>query len=326
MATGARIAPSEGMIWHSLVSAAIPGSLLAAVLSGGLLVAGAQEPAPPVEAPAQGAAPAARPPQGPPGVVSQSPAPVAEPSPPGVQEGAPQGSPPAAGQQPLAPGAELHYRLERPEPLSRFTAQQMELLEKLNRVDREDLGNLREIVAPERWNLPMIDYSPLPQFISGIADHAKYIIVDLPGQVFGAYEDGHLVRWGPVNTGKGDTPTPPGLYHLNWKSRLHTSTENSKWKMPYYFNFSNYMGLGMHEYNMPGKPASHGCVRMLGIDAEWLFHWGEGWDVVHGRRVANGTPVLIVGQYHFGDPKPWLQPDWLAHGVQLPPTLMNAAS
>lgn len=224
----------------------------------------------------------------------------------------------SAARQADPAGARIQYHLERPHALGRLNARQIGLLEKLNRVDRRDLGDLAEIVLPDRWDLPTNDYSPMPQFVRDVAAAPKAVIVDLPGQVFGAYENGRLIRWGPVNTGKRDSPTPPGLYHLNWKSPLRTSSVNSSWKMPYYFNFSTRMGLGIHEYHMPGGPASHGCVRMLTADAQWLFHWGRG-----QSGAAKGTPVLIVGQYRFGDPKPWLQPRWLAHGVQLPPNLMS---
>lgn len=214
--------------------------------------------------------------------------------------------------QPADPDAPIQYNLERTEPLSRFTPRQLDLVEKLNRVDRRDLPRLRVIVVPDRWNLPVLDYSPLPRFVPGFESHPRAIIIDLPGQVFGAYENGRMVRWGPVSTGKGSTATPPGSYHLNWKSRLRISSVDPDWKMPYYFNFADRLGLGMHEYQMPGRPASHGCIRMLPVDAEWLFDWGQG-----------GTPVVIVGQYHFGEPKPWLQPRWLEHGVQLPSNLMS---
>ena len=216
-----------------------------------------------------------------------------------------------------APAEAVQYHLDRPKPLDRFNNRQIDLLEKLNRADRSDLGALPEIVVPDRWDLPALQYSPMPRFAPRFACQRKAVVIDLPEQAFGAYEYGRLIRWGPVNTGKRDTPTPPGLYHLNWKSRLHTSSVDSDWKMPYYFNISNHLGIGMHEYQMPGKPASHGCIRMLARDAQWLYHWGRQWDYSDGKKVADGTPVLILGQYHFGDPKPWLQPEWPAQKAEL---------
>jgi hypothetical protein len=220
-----------------------------------------------------------------------------------------------AGQPAAAPGAALSYHFELPRPLGRFNDRQIELLEKLNRADRTQLGDLSEIVAPDRWDLPTLDYSPMPEFVARFAFDPKALIIDVPGQVFGAYENGRLIRWGPVNTGKRETATPSGFYHLNWKSRLRTSSVDRGWKMPYYF--SVYVGIAIHEYRLPGKPASHGCIRMLHRDAKWLFQWGRGADFRDGKKVADGTPVLVVGEYDFGGPRPWLQSEWLARGVEL---------
>lgn len=225
-------------------------------------------------------------------------------------------------QEPADPAADppgrIQYHFERPNPVDRFDARQLALIEKLNRVDRRSLGNLREIVVPDQWDLPTLAYSPLPEFVPGLAGDSKAIVVYQPGQVFGAYEDGRLVRWGPVNTGKASTPTPPGFHRLNWKSVLRTSSVNPTWKMPYYSNFDDKRGLGFHEYHLAGQPSSHGCIRMLAADAQWLFSWGD-----LGER---GTPVAIIGQYRFGAPKPWMQPEWLAHRVRLPADLMNAGA
>ena len=71
-----------------------------------------------------------------------------------------------------------------------------------------------------------------------------------------------------------------------------------------------YIPVGVHEekilppYGLPGYQASHACVRLLPRDAEWLFHWGEGWKLgPHGWGVVeHGTPVLILGRYDFGSP------------------------
>jgi lipoprotein-anchoring transpeptidase ErfK/SrfK len=146
----------------------------------------------------------------------------------------------------------------------------------------------------------------MPEEAPQFADDAKAIVVDLPGQVFGAYEHGRLIRWGPVSTGSEQHATPSGMYHLDWKSRLRVSSVDPTWIMPYYYNFSH-IGLGMHEYVMEGRPASHGCVRLLRDDAVFIFDWG-----------APGTPVWIVGEYHFRQPKPWLDPAWWNEGVRLP--------
>ena len=61
---------------------------------------------------------------------------------------------------------------------------------------------------------------------------------------------------------------------------------------------------------MPGRPASHSCVRQFMDDAEWLFNWAQVGTLNSSGRVARftGTPVLIVDMFDFARPKfgPWL--------------------
>jgi len=217
-------------------------------------------------------------------------------------------------------GRTIAYHLEAAKPLSRFSSAQLALLMKLNRADSAHLARLTRIVVPDRWVPDELLYSPMPQVVPQLSQEMKAIVVDLAAQVFGAYENGRLVRWGPVSSGARRRQTPPGTYHLNWHARVHVSTEDPTWIMPWYFNFSSSQGLGLHQYSLPGRPASHGCVRMLAIDAKWLFNWGEGWtlDAGTGELVQPGTLVLVLGRYDFRSPQPWLQPKWWARGVTLP--------
>ena len=210
--------------------------------------------------------------------------------------------------------------LEPAKPLSRFSSDQLGLLGKLNHADSVHLALLTRIVVPDRWGADEVLYSPLPHAAPQLSHEKKAIVVDLAAQVFGAYECGRLVRWGPVSSGDQQHKTPAGAYHLNWHARVHVSTENPTWVMRWYFNFSNKQGLALHQYALPGRPASHGCVRLLAIDAEWLFNWGESWTLAAGtgELVQPGTLVLLVGKYDFEAPQPWLQPEWWAQAVSVP--------
>ena len=203
----------------------------------------------------------------------------------------------------------------------RFTAYQLAVLEQLNRADLEHLVRLRELVVPESWVPDDLAYSVLPARYLSSEPFVKLLVVHLPGQVFGAYESGALVRWGPVSSGRRSSPTPTGLLQLNWRSIGRASTIDPDWFMRWYFNFGNRQGLAFHEYSLPGEPASHGCVRLLERDAQWLFEWGEAWTLdASGTRVQNpGTPVFFVGRYDFDAPPPWRSPAWLAQAVELPP-------
>lgn len=207
----------------------------------------------------------------------------------------------------------------------RFNGGQLSLLEKPNRADLKHLSRLRNLVVPSVWTGDEIDYSPFPVHYAPAENISKILIVDIPGQAFGGYENGNLVRWGPVSTGKKNTPTPSGLFHLNWRSPGRHSTVNEEWYMPWYFNFDNKQGLSLHQYDLPGYPASHQCIRLLEADARWLFNWGEQWalDKKGWNVLKPGTALLILNHYEYGSPPLWQSLEWLARGIRLPETLIS---
>jgi hypothetical protein len=195
-------------------------------------------------------------------------------------------------------------RPDGPDLRSRFAPSQIAILELLNRADAAHLARLDVLIVPAEWHTDMLTYSPFPSDYAWGADHPKLLIVDQRSQAFAAYEFGRQVRWGPVNTGRQATQTPAGLFHLNWPSRGRTSTVNPSWFLPWYYNFENRRGLSFHQYALPGRPASHACVRLLERDARWLFGWGEGWtlDARGWDVLEEGTPVVILGCYSFTEP------------------------
>ena len=194
------------------------------------------------------------------------------------------------------------------------------LLEKLNRADVARLRRLPVLVMPASEDGDELRHSPLPLTYDWASSFPKAIVVHLPSQIFGAYEYGSLVRWGPTSSGSAASPTPSGLFHLNWKSRGRHSSMNPAWFLRWYFNFDRKRGIAFHQHPLPGRPVSHACVRLLERDAKWIFEWGEGQvlDKRKGNVVTPGTPVLILGQYDFDAPPPWLSLSWLTVGVELP--------
>lgn len=203
-----------------------------------------------------------------------------------------------------------------------FTPDQLALLEKLNRRDVTHLRRLTTAIVPERWDGSVLDYSPLPRQWPDAAHLPRIIIVDQPMQVFGAYESGQLVRWGPVSTGRKETPTPAGSFNLTWKAKSRISTDNDQWTLKWYFNFINSRGVSFHEFDLPGQAASHACVRLLPRDAEWLYGWGEQWRISTDGRVVEtpGTPVIVQGVVDFTRPTPWTDVARWATPVPLPST------
>jgi hypothetical protein len=201
----------------------------------------------------------------------------------------------------------------------RFSDSQIALLEKLNRADVEHLGQLPTLVVPEFWN-DELSYSVLPLRYPSAGAWPTFLVVYLPGQLFGAYEFGSLVRWGPVSSGSRNSPTSAGTFALTWRSTGRASTVDPDWFMRWYFNFGNREGLAFHEYALPGYPASHGCIRLLERDAQWIFEWGHSWvlDPTATRVLTSGTPVFIVGRYDFDGAPPWRSLTWLSRTVDLP--------
>ena len=201
----------------------------------------------------------------------------------------------------------------------RFTDSQLALLEKLNRADVGHLAQLPELMVPLTWDHER-SHSMLTPRYSSSEGWPTFLVVYLPGQPFGAYEFGTLVRWGQVSTGSRSSATSAGHFALNWRSTGRASTVDPDWFMRWYFNFGNREGLAFHAYPLPGYPASRGCIRLLERDAEWLYEWGETWvlDSTATRIVTPGTAVFIVGRYDSDAPPPWRSLTWLSTTVELP--------
>jgi L,D-transpeptidase-like protein len=190
---------------------------------------------------------------------------------------------------------------------SEIGEEKMAVVLKLNRLDSQHLRAGATILIPEQVG-ELINYSPFPHRLEAGSEIPKLILVSLRVQAFGAYEYGNLAHWGPTSTGKKASPTPAGRYHTNWKSKATRSSINNEWLLPWYFNLDNRRGIAFHQYDLPGYPASHGCVRLLEEDAAWIYGWADQWTLSADRRVeAQGTPVIVFGKYDYGKQAPWKQ-------------------
>jgi len=201
---------------------------------------------------------------------------------------------------------------------SEIGEEKMAALLKLNRLDAQHLRAGVTLVIPEQVD-ELTAFSPFPDRIEAVREIPKLVLVSLRVQAFGAYEFGSLVRWGPTSSGKKASPTPAGLYHTNWKSKATRSSINNEWLLPWYFNLDNRRGISFHQYDLPGYPASHGCLRLLADDAAWIYGWADQWTLSTDRRrvEAYGTPVIVFGKYDYGKQAPWkrLATDYSAASV-----------
>ncbi len=180
-------------------------------------------------------------------------------------------------------------------------------------LNRRVFGSIRagdSIVVPDTVVDDMRAYSVFPHVWFGAEEIPKLIVISNAQQAYACYEKGRLVRFAGCNTGTESKPTFPGRYAINWKERLRTSSINENWKLPFNLNFHLYAGNAFHQYYMPGRPASHSCVRQFMDDAEWLFNWAEVGDRNENGRVIplTGTPVIIIDMFDYAREKygPWL--------------------
>lgn len=191
---------------------------------------------------------------------------------------------------------------------TKYNEDERDIILAINRISSSVIRKGKVLVMPDTLLPSMLDYSPYPGTLPGFDSIPKLILISLRIQAFAIYENGWLTRWGPVSSGKKSTPTPAGLFHTNFKAEVKISSENSDWIMPWYFNFYARRGIAMHQYFLPGYPASHACVRMQEKDAKWIFDWAEQWKLSSrtGAVIKTGTPVIIFGEYAYGKTQPWL--------------------
>lgn len=111
------------------------------------------------------------------------------------------------------------------------------------------------------------------------------IIVSLPDQLVHVYRGG--VRIGPstCSTGKKGSSTPTGGFTILQKDKHHRSSTYNNAPMPN-MNRLTWSGVALHAGNLPGYPASHGCVRLPLKFSEQLF------TVTHV-----GTPFIIADDH-----------------------------
>ncbi|MEK7276894.1 MAG: L,D-transpeptidase, partial [Chloroflexota bacterium] len=114
----------------------------------------------------------------------------------------------------------------------------------------------------------------------------KVLIVDLSEQNLYVKLGDHVIRQTRVSTGAAATPTPVGETKLILKQEVRVGVKPPHYIMPY-FQMFRAGGYGFHALpslgransgvfwtearNHIGIPVSHGCIRLLPEDAEWLF-------------------------------------------------------
>jgi len=81
--------------------------------------------------------------------------------------------------------------------------------------------------------------------------------------------EGKILR-APVSTGQTGYETPAGIYSILEKNREHYSNLYDDASMPFMQRIT-WSGIALHAGQLPGHPASHGCIRLPTGFAERLF-------------------------------------------------------
>lgn len=185
---------------------------------------------------------------------------------------------------------------------------QLQIVLAVNRMDKAHLTKKDSIIVPGDLTGDIEFYLPFPFEVPYLIPIKKIVFFSYPTQTFAAYENGELIYTGPTNMGRKRAQTPTGLFFTNWKAERTTSTFNDEWDLRWNFNIANKAGVGWHQYDLPGYPASHSCLRLLEKDAKYLYKWADQWILKDDQNIlVKGTPVIVFGKYDFAAPKPWFQ-------------------
>ena len=110
------------------------------------------------------------------------------------------------------------------------------------------------------------------------------IVVSLPEQTMFVYRNGVPIGRSTVSTGAKGYETPTGVFTILQKKVDHESSIYKGAKMPHMQRLT-WSGIAMHAGQLPGYPASHGCVRLPTDFAEKLY-----------TVTRNGTTVIVTDQ------------------------------
>jgi hypothetical protein len=217
--------------------------------------------------------------------------------------------------------------------LERLFGKDWVAIARFNRIDRRHTYPGMTIKVPE--NMENIrDYAPMAATYEKARKHPRYILLNITEQWIGAYEYGKLVFSMPAASGIDGHLTPTGLFRAEAYHRRHTSSlykthkGDAQYPMDYAIRFlvdKDQISYWIHARDLPGRPASHGCVgvfdevmqhRVYGVpdrpvleDAEKLYAWTIG-EVLYAeddgtqQLLPDGPPLEIVGDLPKRLPQP----------------------
>jgi lipoprotein-anchoring transpeptidase ErfK/SrfK len=108
------------------------------------------------------------------------------------------------------------------------------------------------------------------------------IAISIEKQTLKIYDANGFFAQTPVSTGMPGHPTPMGVFSVIEKQKMHHSNIYSGAPMPFMQRIT-WSGVAIHAGVLPGRPASHGCIRMPMAFAVKMYGW-----------TRNGARVVIT--------------------------------
>ena len=172
-----------------------------------------------------------------------------------------------------------------------------------NRLDRRHFIGGRSIKVPRRLE-DVRNFTPLPAIYPDAAGEEKFILIDQTETFLGAYEYGRLVFSFPVAVGIKGHRVPNGEFRIDAADRQHKSNlytvEEIGRPYPMHYGLRFYVDKSLettpsyyiHGRDVPGYPASHGCVGLYDEEMQIEFY------SAHDRKVNKPyyhelTPPLL---------------------------------
>lgn len=98
------------------------------------------------------------------------------------------------------------------------------------------------------------------------------IAISIEKQQLKIYDNNGVFAESPVSTGMPGHATPMGVFSVIGKEVFHRSNIYSGAPMPHMQRIT-WSGVAMHAGVLPGRPASHGCIRLPPAFATRMFGW-----------------------------------------------------
>ena len=119
-------------------------------------------------------------------------------------------------------------------------------------------------------------------------DAVSRVVVDLTGQRAYVYDGGDLIAVSTISSGVEEHPSPIGIFPILEKRREYYSIKYDNAPMPFMQRIDKY-GIALHAGRLPGRPASHGCIRLPREFAAKLFAATQ-----IGTPVLMGKPAILI--------------------------------